>query len=115
MDYDNYEPQHPMLKQMREEQTLMDNLPEPMKISSDIFEHSEASKCKKGGILGFGAKINPSGEATKAWVKFYKKWGKRVPKKNSGPYLKAYNAVREKYPSCANITPSDLIKAGLLK
>ena len=114
MYHDDYEPQHPMLKQMREEQALMDNLPEPMRISSDVFEISEASKCKKGGVFGIGAKLDGSKPATKAWVAFYKKWGVRVPKKDSGPYLKAYNALRDKYPSCKNIVPSDLKKAGLL-
>ena len=114
MYQDDYEPQHPMLKQMREEQALMDSLPEPMRISSDVFEISEASKCKKGGVFGFGAKIDPNGPATKAWVAFYKKFGVSPPKKNSEAYLKAYNAVRDKYPSCKNIVPSDLKKAGLL-
>jgi hypothetical protein len=43
----HYEPQHPMLKQMRDEQSLMDNLPEPMRISSDVFEASACDKVDK--------------------------------------------------------------------
>ena len=115
MYHDDYEPQHPMLKQMRDEPILMDNLPEPMRISSDIFERSEATKCKTGGFLGIGAKLDPDGEATKAWVAFYKKWGKGPKLKNQSAYLEAYNAVRDKYPKCKDIVPSQLVKAGLLK
>ena len=112
---DDYEPQHPMLKQMREEQALMDNIPEPMRISSEVFEISEASKCKKGGIMGFGAKIDPNGVATKAFKAFYKKFGVRQPKDaaEAKAWNKAYNALQKKYPACKNITPADLKKAGI--
>jgi hypothetical protein len=67
MYHDDYEPQHPMLKQMRDEPILMDNLPEPMRISSDIFERS--TKCKTGGFLGIGAKLDPDGEAAQPSIK----------------------------------------------
>ena len=118
MYQDNYVPQHPMLKQMREEQALMDSLPEPMRISSDVFEISEASKCPKKGMI-WARKLSANGEATKAFVAFYKKFGQRAPSghkdaKEAAAWHKAYNALRDKYPSCAEIVPSDLKKAGLL-
>lgn len=125
MYHEDYEPQHPMLKQMRQEQALMDSLPEPMRISSDLFEDSAACKYKKGGLFGFGGKIDPNNATVKAWIDFYKKNGcclsmpsrsgkmTKEAKERNAQYTKKMDALTKK--TGCFIQYSKLEKAGLLE
>ena len=112
MYQDNYEPQHPMLKQMREEQALMDSLPEPMRISSNVFEASAGCAMGKKGFLGLGLvgwKYDRDSSEFKEWKLWYQMFGHRG---NGGGKLglKIMSAIIDKYNMQCEIPITELAK-----
>jgi len=108
MYQDNYEPQHPMLKQMRAEQSLMDSLPEPMRISSDVFEASAGCPAK-GGFMGIGSKWDENSIEYKTWSLFYQYYGhlKRFGGKEG---LKAFGFLQSRFNGVCEIPMADIKK-----
>jgi len=112
MDYDNYEPQHPMLIQMREEQALMDSLPEPMRISSEVFESSAGCAMGKKGLLGLGLvgwKYDRDSSEFKEWKLWYQMFGHN--KKGGGKLgREIMSAIIDKYDMQCEIPVKELAK-----
>lgn len=114
----DYKPQHPHLENYTTCNACLTG-------KDESFEHSAACKnTKKGGLFGFGGKLDPNSPTVKKWVAFYKEHGcclsmpirgklSDAAKKRNAKYMKDMKALEEETGGCF-IEHSALKKAGLL-